>query len=213
VNSLPPIDPYVETYFWLSSAWKEGIPSEWVRRGEVERWLTEQIMASLEPFGSEVSRPYPTLASNIFDRLVEQGLLAIEKNPVSGTYYHIDADNLKNFKGRYLNESDLNRQNSIIGPKLFHDIFHAYGDNELPQDSIQWVPGASIPASDRVVTLNHNQIDELSEPLLELIVQVEKTNGDPDHPGFRERIIGQLKQDESCCDLGCFGPISCTASF
>jgi hypothetical protein len=136
--------------------------------------------------------------------VLEKGLIGTEKNPVSGTYYHIDIESLKSFRSSFLQDNELHRQSSILGPQLFRDIFGAYSENGLPEDSIQAVAGVPIPASDRVVSLNHNQIDELSEPLSELIEQVEQSNGDPDHPGFRERILGQLKAGRELLRAGVF---------
>jgi hypothetical protein len=204
LSALPPIDPYVETYFWLSEAWKSDVPGEWVRRDTIERWLTVQMMEALDAFGSDIARPYPALASNIFDRLLEKGLIRTEKNPVAGSYYNITLELLKQFGKNYLLSSEIARQSEIIGHSLFSDVFEAYIHNEVPEDQIQAIDGVPVPASDRIVSLNHNQIDDVTEPLSDLIQQVEQTNGDPDHPGFRERVLGQLRAGRELLRAGSF---------
>lgn len=50
-----------------------------------------------------------------------------------------------------------------------------------------------IPASDRIVTLNHNQIAEADAPISNLIEELEADNGNPEIPGLRERLLGQIK--------------------
>lgn len=50
-----------------------------------------------------------------------------------------------------------------------------------------------VPASDRVVTLNHNQISDADRSVSELVQELENDNGDPDQPGLRERLLGQIK--------------------
>ena len=50
-----------------------------------------------------------------------------------------------------------------------------------------------IPPSDKVVHLDHQNVKECDEEISNIIVAVEKDNGDPEHPGLRERLIGQLK--------------------
>lgn len=50
----------------------------------------------------------------------------------------------------------------------------------------------AIPASDRIVSLSHNQFKEIDEPTGELLEQLEKDNGIPDHPGLKERLAGQI---------------------
>ena len=49
-----------------------------------------------------------------------------------------------------------------------------------------------VPASDRIVRLNHNQIAEAEAPITEIIEALEVDNGNPDQPGLRERLIGQF---------------------
>ena len=202
--SLPQIDPYVEAYFWLSGSWKHGLSEDWVRRNDVEMWLTQQIMNSLDGFGSEISRPYPWIAANIFDRLQQNGHFSVESNPVAGTYYSLGVEGIRSFRDQFVTNDEICRQAVMVGNRLFTDIFSVYSEGGLPFDSVQTIMDVPVPASDRVVTLQHNQIVEIAEPLTQLIEQVEGSNGDPDVPGFRERILGQLKAGHELLKSGVF---------
>ena len=50
-----------------------------------------------------------------------------------------------------------------------------------------------VPASDRLVTLDHNRVARAEDSVTELVDALEQENGDPDQIGFRERIVGQIK--------------------
>ncbi len=50
-----------------------------------------------------------------------------------------------------------------------------------------------VPASDRIVSLTHNQVDETDRSLTNVIETLEADNGSPESPGMRERLLGQLK--------------------
>lgn len=62
----------------------------------------------------------------------------------------------------------------------------------------------SIPASNRIVTLGHNQVDEFSQSISVLVEEIEKDNGVPDHPGLRERLLGQIKAGKELIISGQF---------
>jgi hypothetical protein len=49
------------------------------------------------------------------------------------------------------------------------------------------------PASDRVVSLDHNQARDAEEKIIELVEALENDNGDPENPGLRQRLIGQFR--------------------
>ena len=61
-----------------------------------------------------------------------------------------------------------------------------------------------VPASDRIVRLNHNQVESAVQPVTELIDALEEDNGDPDQPGLRERLLGQIKAGRELIRAGEF---------
>ena len=73
-----------------------------------------------------------------------------------------------------------------------------------PHVSISDYNSIPIPAADRVVALSHNQIGEVERPLTEVIAALESDNGNPDSPGLRERLIGQLKAGRELVQAGEF---------
>ena len=53
--------------------------------------------------------------------------------------------------------------------------------------------GDTVPASDRLVSLSHNQSVEIEKPLQEVIRELDADNGLPEDPIFRQRVLGQLR--------------------
>lgn len=61
-----------------------------------------------------------------------------------------------------------------------------------------------IPASDRIVTISHNQYQSIEPEATKLIEQVEADNGLPDEPGFRERVLGHIRAGRELLRVGMF---------
>ncbi len=61
-----------------------------------------------------------------------------------------------------------------------------------------------IPASDRIVQLNHNQVTELETPIAKVIDALQQDNGDAEQPGLRERLLGQVKAGRELITSGEF---------
>ena len=64
--------------------------------------------------------------------------------------------------------------------------------------------GGPIPAADRIVTLSHNQYAAISPVVDEVVDVVERDNGDPDSPGLRQIILGQIKAGRELLRAGVF---------
>ena len=59
-----------------------------------------------------------------------------------------------------------------------------------------------IPATDRIVRLDHNQISEADASVSEVISALETDNGDPDAVGLRERLLGQMRAARELIRVG-----------
>jgi hypothetical protein len=61
-----------------------------------------------------------------------------------------------------------------------------------------------VPASDRIVNLTDNQIVTFREPIEDVVSKLAASNGDPEDPTFRSKILGQLKAGRELLDAGVF---------
>lgn len=73
-----------------------------------------------------------------------------------------------------------------------------------PEDAGITVDQEMVPASDRLVSVSHNQYSAIDPPLAELVEAVERDNGLPDEPGFRERVIGHIRAGREFLRAGIF---------
>lgn len=63
---------------------------------------------------------------------------------------------------------------------------------------------SAVPASDRIVSLSHNEVAEFEAQATEVIDQVEALNGIDGEPGLRELVVGQLKAGRELLRAGSF---------
>jgi len=61
-----------------------------------------------------------------------------------------------------------------------------------------------IPASDRIVTLNHNQRDEVEDPLDQVLSLLESENSIDGEEGLRELTLGRLRAGKELVKAGIF---------
>lgn len=193
--SLPPIEPYVETFFWLTTAWQKAVPSGFVREDDIKVWLTQQMLVATDRFGSVVSRPYPHLAKNIFDRMLETGTLAVQSNDVAGSYFCLETGPLAAFRNSCLAGNAIADQHGAIGARLFDDVFSVYaGDGEATvADNFEHFEDAA-PASDRLVSFDHNkpEYEDIANGLRDIKEAVRTTDDLPATAEEREQIVNAL---------------------
>lgn len=84
------------------------------------------------------------------------------------------------------------------------DLIEEDHDTDLTVKDAGAVDELRVPASDRIVQLGHNQIQEVDNATSKVIQAVSDTNGDPEDPSFRQRILGQLKAGRELLRAGEF---------
>lgn len=119
---------------------------------------------------------------------------------------------LSNLSAQKLITSDSYDESSPVMYSLTDEGIHAA--EQLPalntlvarlRDYSSGVQGdIAVPASDRIVRLNHNQVEVAVQPVDELLNALEQDNGNPDQPGLRERLIGQIKAGRELIRAGEF---------
>jgi hypothetical protein len=73
-------------------------------------------------------------------------------------------------------------------------------ESEVPESE----QANAAPASDRFVSLTHNQFKEIEEPAGSLLDDLDQDNGIPDHPGLKERLAGQIRAGRELLRAGEF---------
>ncbi len=170
---------------------------------EISTRITFDVHSVAEKYSVSEIAPLKDVADKIFENLLNENLIEIEDDPIAGKYYRVKKDAIPKFRIVLLSDDPIYVRVQKIGSRLFEDVFSKYAQNYDKGNFVtDW--DVVIPASDRIVSLDHNQIDYIEAPLLEVIDALSADNGDPDSLGYRERILGQLKAGRELIISGTF---------
>jgi hypothetical protein len=89
-------------------------------------------------------------------------------------------------------------------PDFWNDLDAEIASEPETPDAAELAISQEVPASDRLVSLSHNQFKEIDEPTGELLDELERDNGIPDHPGLKERLAGQIRAGRELLRAGEF---------
>jgi len=179
------------------------LPERYCRREEVVPVIKMGLDTVLGEFDPKIRSSTHVLAEVFFDRLLEQNAFSVTSDKFAGTYYHYLPPHADKARDIFLRDSQVYEQSQAIGSRFFPDVFAGYLGVSEVEDSPS-IPGVNVPASDRVVTLSHNQVQEIEAPLDELVKALEADNGIPDRPGLKERLLGQIRAGRELVRAGTF---------
>lgn len=132
------------------------------------------------------------------ERLLKDEIAKLFSIPISAKRVELALDDLKKreFVSHWTSGSSTIKpegykyvEAQLSDPDSFIGRYAMSGDDWLSQQNLS----NDAPASDRIVKFSHNQIEEAVSSILPVVEALEADNGDPDQPGFRERILGQLR--------------------
>ena len=141
----------------------------------------------------------------IFDQLNGYEIYQTIQDDVVGNFYKLLPEPaVQIVHAAHSDPSSLVYKYRAIGPEFLSRALAKLGVEEAAGTEKLPISANSIPASDRTVNLNHNEMSEFDERTSELIDSVEKLNQIDDVPGFRELLIGQLKAGRELIRAGSF---------
>ena len=201
--STTSIDEYLRIIFFLGFSAEGNSASQFVRRAAVEDELRERLSALVAGILPEFETEYAPLAARLFDELLEVGVVEKIDDEFAGAYFKVRADVWQSHRSATLNSSEIYKKSKTIGPNFFSDALGNYANWHSPADFASAI-GIVAPASDRIVSLTHNQIDEIDKPLTKFIEDLDHDNGIPEAPGVKERILGQIRAGRELILAGSF---------
>jgi hypothetical protein len=197
------IRDYILTVFYRNVASTFAAPEGFVRRSVIATSVREALDATLDNYQAKDAEDTQALAEHIFDEFHGNGVIQERRDLIAGSYFRVIGDQLASFRKVWLSESSVQKVALEIGPdQFFRDVFDAY----LGRVSSDFEARIALaaPASDRVVSLNHNQINEFERPLEDLVAKLQEDNGVPDSPDLRERLLGEVKAGRELLRAGTF---------
>lgn len=200
-------DPEIEDYarvVLLSALSHAGWPEGHHRRSDFLEHMSSALLPSLEKFDPRLSSlTTGSLIEGILQELIGSEALVASKDRFAGEYLTVNPVSIRDYRIARLSSDPIHGMAQAIGfDRFFSDVFAGYrqfpdGDAALPE----MLPAP--PSDNRLITLQPAQIAKVKAPLDELIAQVEADNGIPEIPGFRERMLGQIKAGREMLLSGC----------
>ena len=152
------------------------------------------------------SQNYDEQFDELFEELVSGKAVAYDGDDYSDRWLKINFTHKNKLVDQSIANNAAQQRIGRLGSEAFGRALrkiakedgHLYLEAEsgVPESSVSQEAGEEIqraPASDRIITFNHNQVVLIEEPLDDLIEKVEKENGINGDGGLRDLILGRLK--------------------
>ena len=141
----------------------------------------------------------------IFKQLKHIEAYQIISDNIVGNYYKLIPNSSVNIVHEaQKDQSSLIYKYLAIGPEFLSRAIGSLGVEKPHAPDRPPLSANIVPASDRIVTLNHNEISEFEERTSEIIASAEKLNQIDDVAGLREVIVGQLRAGRELVRVGSF---------
>ncbi len=190
---MTPIKDYIWVVFLQNPASIANLPAHYVTRDEVEFFALRVISESLGSGGYPDHEANGDLAARFFEGLLKAEALVAISDGLAETFFQVQRANANQFRSAELESSEVHSKASTIGEhRYFQSAFDRFyrdlwNETETDRNSLP------VPASDRIVTLNDNQVSIIDLAAINLISEVDKINGVDGDPTLKARIVGQLK--------------------
>ena len=190
--------------FIRSADYDDAFGGTWVPQSEVSRINETAYRMAFDKYDfSTAPFDYIDLFENVFKEVVAGGGIVSEGDEFSGYWFKLNPPAKANIIKQILARNPAAQRLSALGEaapvafrnalrKIVYELSDSDGSIES-EGELEADPRIEAPASDRLVTLTHNQISEFQQSVDTLVKELEADNGDPQFPGLRERLLGQLK--------------------
>ncbi len=192
-KNVSTVEEYVYAYILILTE-DLGLPEIFSRREEIIQELHERISIIVDEIDYDFHCDILALAIKLFDGLDKNGSFETEHDEIVGTYYKYITSKFPGFRSGFFAGNRIVKTHRRVGDRYFREIFERFAEIEQEEISaldptVAPVDGAStgdvvqaelIPASDRLVPLNHNapEYQEVRQGIEDAIEKVSnlKTN-------------------------------------
>lgn len=166
-------------------------------------------------YGLRVGSQYDQLVDQIIERLIAERAIATRGDEYSGQWFRLNLSKKVEIARKIIDENPASRLlaelpeaalakaiDQIAAEDKLSELYVADVNDAAELDDL--VLTELIPASDRLVSLSHNQISELEQDSTRLIDAVEDLNSIDGDTGLRATVIGGLKAGRELIRAGAF---------
>jgi len=174
---------------------------DWRTHEELNQILCDAIQSAFARHGYEVGRNFDEQAREYIPWMAQQGAIAKEGDAYTGTYYKLLIGQKREVLRKYLATQPIaKRIRTLRSDALGRALKRLAEEGGWPEQvSSPTQPedvgtiAVSVPASDRIVTLSHNQSEEIEAATDAVIDELQGANGIDGDADMRARFLGQLR--------------------
>ncbi|WP_394728219.1 hypothetical protein [Altererythrobacter sp. GH1-8] len=173
--------------------------------------VEDYVVRNLSKHDAQDFLVHENIAAWLFEMFLEGGAIERRETPFAGDYFKFNQQAFQRVRPEYLQSSPVHKIAGEIGGRYYADAFEAIEQSRLEgresEDTVllgDYVDAEIVPASDRIVRLDHNQREEIDRPVDELIKSVEAENSIDGEDGVRELVLGRLKAGRELVRAGIF---------
>jgi hypothetical protein len=188
------VEPYILAAFYNHYDGSSASNLGFARREAFIDDFKTAALSSVRNYSGNFDLDMESIAQGICDKLLVNGVIETEVDPLAGLYLSLKLDKFPSFRQTELAENPVYQRMQKVGTFLLTDAFA----NALAQDD--WGDDGAMeilaPASDRIVTLDHNNPDiaKIRDSLDEVSEELRKDNSEAiANPDEKNRFIAQLK--------------------
>jgi hypothetical protein len=196
---------YVYLTHLLGSEFDKSAGDQWIESGSMKTLFSEAMGDALRVYGYEIGGRYDYIVEAHWESMLQSEILAEEGDEFAGNYLKFAIDAKDQYIREFLVGNPIAKRMNILGEPALEKALANIATSEswlsgvpseIPQDSKViplGSPGNSYaPASDRIVTLNHNQQANLDEAVEEVIDELKSENSVDGDSALRQRFLGEL---------------------
>jgi hypothetical protein len=196
---------YIE--FVLFEAFKEGEFDKKIVKDNGTGWLKKtsarQVFAQyakdrLGRFGHTVPKEATEFGLIAFDSMLQESVFEEKAVPYGPVYVRTSVDDKDNYLNERLRNNGVAKLVEEFGPSIIADVIANLATMEnwgldAEPESAAFELQKTAPASDRIVTLSHNQISEIEDQAISLFKELDDGWSAPNEPDETSLAVGQVR--------------------
>jgi len=204
--------------FILTSDFDALFGDTWIDDGKFEENVLETASRAFLLYGFRGGERYFGESSNLFAALLDAKVIVRDGDEYSGFWYKLrpptkakilaplHAESPATQRVERLGEEALRRSLIRIASEDGLEVLAEKTSDEEGSSSFtdEESENSQVPASDRIVTLGHNQTKKFEEPIESLVSLVEAENSIDGEGGLRELVLGRIRAGRELIRAGVF---------
>lgn len=207
------VEEYVYAYV-LVTIKELGLSEAFLKRHETLNELHGRIDGAIGDIDTHFYVDIQNISAQLFDELLSHGAFEVENDEIVGTYYKYAPHMYPSFRKNFINNSRIVQMHQRIGERYFREIFERFAELEEEEEAegpqvsakstetvqaTDAIEAELIPASDRMVPLNHNapEYEEIRAGINDAIQQVAELKTNRLSPDEQASAVATLKSAAS----------------